>query len=94
MNLRLILYFTGQIRELLLRFLELLGLSTTKITEKRKNRGMELGESNFVETSSKYREELRTTVGAVLGRAECIQKAACRAGKYLKTFKGKEVILV
>ena len=57
-----------------------------------------MGEDNNIEISEpKFRfptEEVRTTVGAVLGRPECIKKAACRAGKYLKSFKGKEVILV
>jgi len=49
---------------------------------------------NAIESSDFYREQIRTTLGAALGRPDCIKRAACRAGKYLKGIKGKEIILV
>jgi len=88
-----LLLFPGQIRQLILQFFQLLGLGTpttpTTPTEKRKNRGMDVEENSI-----NYREEMKNTVGAVLGRPECIRKAACRAGKYLKSVRLGEVVYV
>jgi len=86
--------FIGQIKNLLLNFVRLFGFVPT--SNKRKHRNMNyLNETeNAIESSDFYREQIRTTLGAALGRPDCIKRAACRAGKYLKGIKGKEIILV
>lgn len=40
-----------------------------------------------------FKDDIRTTVGAVLGEKECIQKIVCGAGSYLRDVNGKHLIL-
>jgi hypothetical protein len=49
-------------------------------------------DDNYLDRVPVYQEEVRTTVGAVLGQKECIQKVACVSGAYLKGIKGKQLI--
>jgi len=71
-------------------------LKSARTPGERRQKGMEEKglEDNLIQPSINYRDELRTTVGAVLGKEECLKQAACRAGKYLKSVKGKEIIIV
>jgi len=52
----------------------------------------DLLEYNTDSPSMIYRDEVKTTVGAMLGQKECLQKAACASGSYLKEVKGKQLI--
>lgn len=79
------------------RLLRFMGLSAAfksgETSGLRRGKAFEI-ENNLIDPPINYREELRTTVGAVLGKADCLKQVACRAGKYIKGFKGKEIILV
>lgn len=94
-NLRLLNnYFinpTARFRTIFKRVLEMLGLRRRK--DGRQSRLLSYDRSdNDLDRVPVYQEEVRTTVGAVLGRKECIQKAACVSGTYLKGVKGKQII--
>lgn len=76
---------------MLRRVLEILGLSR----QKRKDRKMKYHPGNVLEDdNAMYMEQLRSTVGALLGKKDCLKHAACRAGSYLRAVKGKEVLIV
>jgi len=80
--------YMSKVKVIIKRVMEALGLRNK---EKRKNRMMNI-EENTVQP--KYHEEVRATVGALLGQHDCLKKAACGAGNYLRSFKSKDIILV
>lgn len=90
-------FLITRFREVFVQLLRMFGLRTA--SNKRKHRQMDMideheyPEENVIEPSN-YKEQIRTTVGAVLGRPDCIKRAACRAGRYLRDVKGKDIIIV
>jgi len=90
-------FLITRFREVFVQLLRMFGLRTA--SSKRKHRQMDMDdgheypEENVIEPSN-YKEQIRTTVGAVLGRPDCIKRAACRAGRYLRDVKGKDIIIV
>jgi len=76
------------------RIMEILGLRREKKQrDARNNRMLEVDtEPNAIERVPLYREEVRATVGAVLGDKECIQQVACVAGSNMRSIKGKQII--
>jgi len=90
-------FLITRFREVFVQLLRMFGLRTA--SSKRKHRQMDIidaheyAEENVIEPSN-YKEQIRTTVGAVLGRPDCIKRAACRAGRYLRDVKGKDIIIV
>lgn len=72
------------------------GFRQSKKKEGRQNRMLSSDDSysyNGLEYEYFSKDDIRTTVGAVLGEKECIQKIVCGAGSYLRDLNGKHVIL-
>lgn len=90
-------FLITRFREVFVQLLRMFGLRTASSKRKHRQMDMDLGheypEENVIEPSN-YKEQIRTTVGAVLGRPDCIKRAACRAGRYLRDVKGKDIIIV
>jgi len=78
-------YILGRVRILMKRILELLGIKS----QNRKNRMLDINNLDY-----KYKSEVRAAVGAVMGKNDCVKKAVCGVGSYLKKFNGKQVLLM
>lgn len=73
------------------------GFRQSKKKEGRQNRMLAAESDEFYSYNGLeydgFKDDIRTTVGAVLGEKECIQKIICGAGSYLRAVNGKHVIL-
>lgn len=88
---------TARFRSALKRIMELFGFRRRKDGRKSRLLSFDDDTSNdlldrTMDRTPVYQEEVRTTVGAVLGQKECIQKVACVSGSYLNGVKGKQLI--
>jgi len=84
-----------KMRTILKRIFDLFGFRQSKKKEGRQDR-MLSGDDSYSINGLEYdffKEDIKTTVGAVLGEKECIQKIVCGAGSYLRSVNGKHVIL-
>lgn len=82
-------------KTVLRRIFDLFGFRQGKKKEGRQNR-MLGDDDSYAYNGLEYdyfKDDIRTTVGAVLGEKECIQKIVCGAGTYLRAVNGKNVIL-
>ncbi|CAL8082178.1 unnamed protein product [Orchesella dallaii] len=84
-----------KLKSVLKRMFDMFGFRQRQKKEGRQNR-MLVDDDSYSYNGLEYeyfRDDIRTTVGAVLGEKECIQKIVCGAGSYLRTVNGKNVIL-
>ncbi|CAG7825128.1 unnamed protein product, partial [Allacma fusca] len=81
--------FTAKVKNLVKRVFEILGLPWGR--EKRKGRKMK---HDDVIDSLQLVEDMRTAYGALKGKQECMKRAACSAGGYLRQVKGKELLII
>jgi len=79
-------HYLARFRNIFKRVMEIFGFRHSK-KEGRTSRML-----NDVDHTPVYQEEVRATVGAVLGQKGCIHKIACVSGSYLKGIKGKQLI--
>lgn len=91
-----LIFVKVKMRSVLKRLFDMFGFRQSKKKEGRQNRMLSSDDSysyNGLEYEYFSKDDIRTTVGAVLGEKECIQKIVCGAGSYLRDLNGKHVIL-